>query len=738
MTFIHPALLAGLALAAVPVILHLIMRQQPKRVPFPAFRFLARKATSNRRKLRLKHWLLLALRISMVALMCLALARPRIFSERLNLMGDRPAAAVVVLDTSLSMGYVAAGKTRLDDAKARALELLDTLPPGSRFAILDPAEPGGEWLPSLSAARERIATRELRATAGPLADPMTTAYRLFAELQREQPEGEEAAARFLYAVTDRTPASWDVGRNKDLAAARDRVGGPPIHHLLIDVGIDKPADVAITEVRLRPAIVPANKKLSIPVVIQAVGPDVDTQVQLRIDGLPDVEAKPVQLTDGQPKEVVFERRNLKPGVYQAEVSLGTADALVADNTQFVTFEVRPAQPILIFADRAEDARFLEMWLKGNYVCEVKTTVDPATRSMTAADLTKYRAVCLLSVAEPGRVGLWDKLEGYVVQGGGVAVFPGGEELIRDDYNRDGPAQRLVQAKFRQFLAPGGDGVVFTEYRYQHPLIAPFREWSLNPEVRYDDNPPRTYRYWELAPATSAQVLLRYADEKRNPAIVEGGFDRAKVRGKVLTFTTPFDGRRDARDQPDNDYLEWWFYQAIVNKTVQYLAGEAEDAELTHIAGRPVAVTVPPGVAGATFTLSGPGIAPADSVIPRPARGAHIRLTQPQFSGHYTLSTPDRSWKSSFSLNAPAGEFLLQPRVPVETIAEVLGPDAVLAPGQVASLKDKLDQHFRQPLELFPWLMLLLLILFAVENLFANRFYRRQRATEEAGAGTLST
>jgi len=736
MTFIHPALLAGLALAAVPVILHLILRQQPKRLPFPAFRFLARKATSNRRKLRLKHWLLLALRVAMVAIMCLALARPRIFSERLNLMGDRPAAAVVVLDTSLSMGYTAAGQSRLDDAKARALELLDTLPAGSRFAVLDPAEPGGEWLPSLSAARERIATRELRAAAGPLTDSLATAYRLFAELEREQSQGDDSPARFLYVVTDRTPAGWDVSRNKDLAAARDRVGGPPINHLLIDVGFDKPADVAIADVRLRPAVIPANRKVTIPVVVQAVGPDVETQVQLRIDGQPDVEAKPVMLAAGQPKEVEFERRSLKPGLYQAEVSLGTADALPADNVRYFTFEVRPAQPVLILTDRVEDARFLELWLKTNFTCEVKPTSDPGVKALTPAELARYRAVCLLSVAEPSRFGLWDKLEEYVVRGGGLALLPGGEELIRDDYNRDGPAQRLVQARFVQFLAPGGDGVVWVEYRYPHPLIAPFREWSLNPEVRYDDNPPRTYRYWEVAPAASAQVLVRYADAQRNPAVLESGFDRAKVRGKVLTFTTTFDGRRDARDRPDNDYLEWWFYQAVVNKAVQYLAGEAEDVELTHPAGRPVVIGVPPGIPPGALALSGPGVAPADAAVQRPEPAGDVRLTQPQLPGHYTLATPDRAWKSSFSLNAPAAEFQLLPRVPVETIAEVLGPDAVLAPGQAAPLREKLDQHFRQPLELFPWLMLVLLILFAVENFLANRFYRRS-ATPEAEAGTLT-
>src|SRR5438552_3941615 len=133
MTFIHPALLAGLALAALPVVLHLILRQQPKRLAFPAFRFLARKATSNRRRMRLRHLLLLLLRILMVALMCLALARPRVVNERFNFGGDRPAAAVIVIDTSLSMGYTVAERTRLEEAKARALELVNTLPAGSRF-----------------------------------------------------------------------------------------------------------------------------------------------------------------------------------------------------------------------------------------------------------------------------------------------------------------------------------------------------------------------------------------------------------------------------------------------------------------------------------------------------------------------------------------------------------------------------------------------------------------------------
>src|SRR5256714_11206735 len=100
MTFVFPALLGGLILIGIPVLLHLIMKQKPRHLLFPAFRCLLQRHRTNQRKLRLRHLLLLALRVLLVALICLALARPKLFSERLNLSTDRPAAAVLVFDTS--------------------------------------------------------------------------------------------------------------------------------------------------------------------------------------------------------------------------------------------------------------------------------------------------------------------------------------------------------------------------------------------------------------------------------------------------------------------------------------------------------------------------------------------------------------------------------------------------------------------------------------------------------------
>src|SRR5262249_25906245 len=170
MSFVFPFILGGLVLIGVPVLIHLIMRQKPKTLRFPAFRFLVKRHRTNLRKLRLRHLLLLSLRIFLIAAICLALARPKVFNEALKIGSDRPVAALLIFDTSPSMEYIvssARGKlTRLDDAKRRGRELLAELPDGSRVLILDTADAvstgKGEWLTSTQQALRRIEGLRIR------------------------------------------------------------------------------------------------------------------------------------------------------------------------------------------------------------------------------------------------------------------------------------------------------------------------------------------------------------------------------------------------------------------------------------------------------------------------------------------------------------------------------------------------------------------------------------------------
>src|SRR5436853_6966562 len=98
-------LVAGAVLVGLPIVLHLIMKQEPKRLPFPAFRFLKQRLKTNQRKLRLRHFILLALRMLLIALFCLALYQPSILSSGIDIFGKHPLAVVIVIDTSPGMSY---------------------------------------------------------------------------------------------------------------------------------------------------------------------------------------------------------------------------------------------------------------------------------------------------------------------------------------------------------------------------------------------------------------------------------------------------------------------------------------------------------------------------------------------------------------------------------------------------------------------------------------------------------
>ncbi len=78
MTFLSTGLLAGLLASGIPIALHLLARQKPKRVVFPATRFLKQSLDTHRDRLKIRRWWLLAMRIFAIAMLAVALARPQI------------------------------------------------------------------------------------------------------------------------------------------------------------------------------------------------------------------------------------------------------------------------------------------------------------------------------------------------------------------------------------------------------------------------------------------------------------------------------------------------------------------------------------------------------------------------------------------------------------------------------------------------------------------------------------
>src|SRR5258708_31677165 len=107
MPFLAPGLLGFLTLASVPIIIHLLNRRRFLRIDWAPMKYLKLTIKSNRRRLRIEQFILLAVRTLAVLFLILAVGRPILASTGLGawLGGRSRTSRIIVIDDSLTMGY---------------------------------------------------------------------------------------------------------------------------------------------------------------------------------------------------------------------------------------------------------------------------------------------------------------------------------------------------------------------------------------------------------------------------------------------------------------------------------------------------------------------------------------------------------------------------------------------------------------------------------------------------------
>jgi hypothetical protein len=100
--WLNPLALAGLALAALPVLIHLLQRHRAVRVPFPTLRFLRDSRAAAVRIRSLSDPWLLVVRVAIIAVAALAAAQPDLVTPWQRLRQDRLLARAIVVDASPS------------------------------------------------------------------------------------------------------------------------------------------------------------------------------------------------------------------------------------------------------------------------------------------------------------------------------------------------------------------------------------------------------------------------------------------------------------------------------------------------------------------------------------------------------------------------------------------------------------------------------------------------------------
>ncbi|MBW3553155.1 MAG: VWA domain-containing protein [Gemmatimonadetes bacterium] len=377
MTFLAPLLLLlGLA-AAVPLILHLLQRQQGPRMVFPALRYLKRVEREHATRIRLRQVLLLALRVLALLLLALGAARPFL---RGGGSGHEPTSVVLILDNSLSSGVVIGDQRRLDDLKAAALETLAAAGADDRFWLI---RAGASWEPAVSGDAGAV-SEAVRET-----EPVAGSADLAAEVERAASilAGEEARrAREIQVLSDLQATG--------LRRAAQVDSSPPVLVLATEEGA--PANRGLIEVEVGGGLPPRAAERS--TVTARIGGSAETggdsvTARLVIDGAVRAAAR---VTPGA--AVVFPFPAREPGIVTGRVELD-ADALTEDDRRHFVAAVSPPASVALTVPLP-------------FLSEAVAVLEEAGRirrsASGAADV----------VLAPGGVGA-----DAVRRGGGVVVFP---------------------------------------------------------------------------------------------------------------------------------------------------------------------------------------------------------------------------------------------------------------------------------------------------------------------------
>ena len=140
MSFLQPLLLAGLPLALLPLIIHLINRHRHRTVEWAAMLFLLDARKMNKGMARLRQILILSMRVLAVAMLIFAASRP-LSGGILALTGGKADTVIVLLDRSASMEQqiLETGESKRLAALDKLTDLLEKTGQSSEIVLIDSA-----------------------------------------------------------------------------------------------------------------------------------------------------------------------------------------------------------------------------------------------------------------------------------------------------------------------------------------------------------------------------------------------------------------------------------------------------------------------------------------------------------------------------------------------------------------------------------------------------------------------
>ncbi|MDE0554730.1 MAG: BatA domain-containing protein [Candidatus Poribacteria bacterium] len=205
MAFLNPLFLFGLLAAGIPLLIHLWNRRRVVTIDFSSLMFLTAAHRENARRFQLRQLLILLLRMAIVAIIALALARP-FLTLGLPVASVRAKTdVVIVLDNSYSMGYQEVDGVRFEKAKTLATAILETLRHGDSATLILMSDTPQPVFQQLTPDLESV----IAAVNEAAISYRTTNVQPSLELAHEILAASEQLNKELYLISDFARNGWE-------------------------------------------------------------------------------------------------------------------------------------------------------------------------------------------------------------------------------------------------------------------------------------------------------------------------------------------------------------------------------------------------------------------------------------------------------------------------------------------------------------------------------------------------
>ena len=576
-SFLSPLFLLGAVAAAVPIVLHLLRREPEPRVRFAAVGFLKRAPVEHTERRRLREWLLLALRVTALALLAVGFARPYVPAAA---SGAGARGLVVALDVSASMSAPGAFARARDLAKAA----VENAQPGDLVGLIALADrPQVAVVPS---ADHSLALSAIESAAPGFG---ATGYRAGLEAGVQALDGRSGT---IVLVTDLQENGWDAGAG---VAVPDS-----IRVEVADVG-PMPSNLAVTSIGVSGDRIVAS-------IGNGGDATRDTRVRLVLDGTSTAD-RPVAIPPRSAIDVTFDGASRAKS---AAVSIDDATGIQADNVRYIVLNGGGSQPeLLVVTDTGvleREAFYVQQALKvepaAGHAFHVVGANPSQLSTWDAAALSRNRAVVLLSTRGLERRGR-EALAAAIRNGIGLLIAAGPSidgDVVSDVLGPDVPLHIDTRADssgpVTRSLAPvDRRHPIFQAFPSGRPLgLAAFRRVS-------------------HVEASACQTLARFSTGE--PALV----DCAAGEGRAIVLASDLDNQW-------NDLPMHASFVPFLHEVLQYVAGGRPSADQYLVGDVPAGTPPVPGIVTRTAARAGESPVLAVNVDPRESDPA--RLTAEEF------------------------------------------------------------------------------------------------------------